>query len=213
MMRFKAILAVIIFCFGVNTAYSQSGSGGSSETESSSRNTDSRSLVRQTKKLLYELNYDIGRINNVLDQKARIAIRKVQRKLDMEVDGRVSRALVEILSKANKPKTWGAIAATPRGSYGASWNYKTRREAERRALEGCRKNSSGKRCNKVLTATKSSCIALVTYKHRGRRGYVSRTRRSLKLAMNSAMASCKQKLRSKSACNIRTYICADGSHK
>jgi hypothetical protein len=215
MMRLRVVLAIIFVCFWANAANSQTGGtgGGDEVRRNSGRTSNSRNMVRNTKRYLYQLNYDVGAINNILDSKTRIAIRKVQRKLDMDVSGRVSLALEEILRKTKKSTIWGAISATTGGGYGSVWNYKSRRAAERNALANCRKRSKGTRCGQPITATRSSCIALVTYKSRGRKGYVSRTRRSLKLAMNSAMAGCKQKLRSKSACNIRTYICADGSHK
>jgi len=215
MMRLRVVLAIIFVCFWANTANSQTGGSGGGEdvNRNSQRTTSSRNVVRNTKQYLYQLNYDVGSINNILDSKTRIAIRKVQRKLSRDVNGQASPALAEILRKTKKPRIWGAISATTRGGYGSAWNYKSRREAERNALANCRKRSKGKRCGKAITATRSSCIALVNYNSRGRRGYVSRTRSNLKLAMNSAMAGCRQKLGSKSSCNIRTYICADGSHK
>lgn len=215
MMHLKVVLVIIFVCFWANAANSQTGGtgGGDEVSRNAGRTSNSRNMVRNTKRYLYQLNYDVGAINNILDSKTRVAIQKVQRKLDMDVSGRASLALEEILRKTKKSKIWGAISATTGGGYGSVWNYKSRREAERKALANCRKRSKGTRCGKPLAANRSSCIALVTYKRRGRKGYVARTRRSLKLAMNSAMASCKQKLGSRRSCNIRTYICADGSHK
>lgn len=208
MKRLGMILAVLVFCSWTSTAYSQSSFGDTDDR------VVNRDIVFEVKQSLYDLNYDVGRVNGVLDTKTRIAIRKVQRKLDMDVDGRVTRALAEILANTKKPRIWGAIAATTGGSYGSSWNYKTRGEAERRAVAGCRRNASGgRRCGKPIAATRSSCIALSIYNRNGNKGYMSRSRTTLKLALNTAFAACKKNPRSKGSCTIRAYICANGSHK
>ena len=110
---------------------------------------DNKPRIKQVQQYLYDLNYDVGGIDGVNGRATQQAVREVQKKLGMPVDGEITLELLEVLRLQDFPDNWGAISVAVDFGWGTAWNYGSRAEAEDNALRRCREESR-KRC-KVLT--------------------------------------------------------------
>ena len=86
------------------------------------------------------------------------------------------------------------------GAYGSSWNYKTRWQAEERALEECEKYGPG--CE-VVNWTRNACTALATSPDDGYGAAWGVTKFKAEM---EALDACYE---SNDSCSIRVSFCTD----
>ena len=101
-------------------------------------------LILQAQEIMYNLNYDFGVPDGVNGPPTREVIRTLQKKLGQPVTGDLTVKLLEQLKKQKIPTTWGAVSGAVDGGWGAVWNYKTRKAAERKASDLCKAKSKKK---------------------------------------------------------------------
>jgi Domain of unknown function (DUF4189) len=105
------------------------------------------------------------------------------------------------------PDVFGAIAVSASTlSYGTSWNYKSKQDADARALQECEKSTSAKDCKIVVTVA-DVCVALATSKPERVFG-VGGPIGASNYAAGNATLKC-QRAGGKS-CVVNTQFCADG---
>lgn len=111
---------------------------------------------------------------------------------------------------------WGAIAFAANGANAGQWNHSTKALAEEAAVAGCRRVSNSASCD-VASTFGPACIALAFYRgQRNGKNYAGTywaSRGSLAEATTKALDMCRERSPVPSTCGIRTFICADGSHK
>ena len=175
----------------------------------------SETVIREVQQKLYNLNYELSRVNGRFTDETRRAIRDWQSNTKRPVTGDLDGAQLAALRAARPPSTWGALAYTARGASGVVWNRASRIEAERDALLECRKRG-GSGC-KVVTAADKGCGALGFYTGRvgstQHYGAYASVRPTLGLATDNALSECRRQARKPDACGVRMTFCADGSHK
>ena len=103
---------------------------------------------------------------------------------------------------------WGAIGFTADGSWSTVWKQATQGEAEAAAAKGCAKFGHGS-CE-VVSVSGQRCAALATFL--GRRWKLSFTEggETHPDAQRSAMERCNSDGRTRSQCQLRISVCADG---
>lgn len=176
-----------------------------------------REFVQALQRKLYELNYKIARTDGQYDKATLEAIKAWQRNVKLPPTGEMTQSQWKRMQSATVPDTWGAIAYTARGIRSLSWRRPSRRNAENAVMAACQRRAGrNARCS-VMAAAGSACIALATYRQRfGSTTYfgahVSRAS-TLDEAMENAISRCERAPRSRGRCRIRTYLCADASHR
>ncbi len=118
----------------------------------------------------------------------------------------------------SKPETpavkWAALSFTANGTTGWVWGRDSREQAEQDALTRC-VNMGGRDCK---TSTSTKCIGLAVYKGKTSRrrtewGGLTAGGENVAEAMNAALQRCRDNGVAPSSCNLRTMVCADGSHQ
>ena len=170
-----------------------------------------RELVAQAQEIMYNLNYDVGPRDGVMNEETRNVIRTLQRKLDMQQTGNLTVKLLLELRAQKISKTWGAISAAVDGGWGATWNYETRSQAEGRAIELC--NSKSEKNCKVLAVYDQQCAAAYHWDGEERWGWRGSTGTSIDRAKLEALEDCRKHRSEPAPCELMTAICADGRHK
>lgn len=171
-----------------------------------------RAVITEIQERLYGLNYYSGPINGNFGKLTAEAITAFQQRAGMTADGAIDRPLLERLRAARSVSTWGAVAFSARGAWGAAWAKPTRKSAETEAMAICRRNARTS-CKMVATPG-SACTALSTYDVRGRNGrrfwgaYVA-TRADTAESRDTALANCRKDSPSPDACEIAVIICGD----
>lgn len=175
----------------------------------------SSDVIRMVQEKLYNLNYDITTRDGRMNTETREAIAAWRKNLNSGITGDITSAEIARLNDVVTSSTWGAAAYNARGGVSTNWNTTTRAEAEKKAMDGCKKLSGGP-C-KVLTTPSANCIA-VSYSTgtvRGTTYYdawaIGRT--TVGTATDDALAVCRSKAHVSANCGIRATLCADGSHK
>lgn len=171
--------------------------------------------IREVQDKFYNLNYEISIIDGRLTAETRAAIRQWQQNTKQVVTGDMNASQLARLRSARIPTQWGALAYAARGASGTVWNRNTRQEAERDALDQCKKNG-GTGC-KLVTAAGNVCGALGFYTGRvGSQqhfGAYASVRPTLAQAIDNALSECRSKAKKPDGCGVRITFCADGSHK
>ncbi|MGE3246428.1 MAG: DUF4189 domain-containing protein [Beijerinckiaceae bacterium] len=105
---------------------------------------------------------------------------------------------------------WGAMAYNDRGATGFVWGRGSEEQAQADALKLCRENATVP-C-RVISGADRACIAasLGNGGPNSQKGYAE-VRVGLISARNAALVACVSKSHNK--CEIRNFMCADGSHK
>lgn len=171
-----------------------------------------RAIVMEIQERLYGLNYYSGPINGNFGKQTADAITGFQQKVGIPVNGAIDPVLLQKLREARGVSTWGAVAFSARGGWGASWAKPTRKIAETEAMAICRRNS--RTSCKLIATPGTACTALSTYDVRGRNGrrfwgaYVA-TRASGDESRNSALENCRKDSPNPDACQITVIICGD----
>ena len=152
-----------------------------------------------------------GSIDGKLGPATRKVIRTLQRKLNMRETGNLSVELLIALRKQKLPSTWGAVSAAVDGGWGATWNYETRRSAERAAKKLCTEKSK-KNC-RILSIYGEQCAAAYHWDGKSRWGWRGSSGNSLEIAKRDALADCRAHRSESVPCELLTAVCADGRHK
>lgn len=195
----------------------QPGPGPSGPSSTASVLTD-YTIIREVQERLYNLNYQIKIMNGQLSQETRNAISAWQSNARFLANGDMNADQLARLRSEPAITNWGALAYEARGASSVVWNRPSRQDAERDALEECRKRA-GRNANDcdVLTAGDSACGALGFYTGRanGRQhwGAYASIRSTLAQATSHALSECQRQSKRPEACGVRLTFCADGSHK
>lgn len=109
---------------------------------------------------------------------------------------------------------WAALSFTADGTTGWVWGRDSREQAEQDALTRC-VNMGGRNCK---TSTSTKCIGLAVYKGKTSRrrtewGGLTAGGDNVAEAMNAALQRCRDNGVAPNSCNLRTMVCADGSHQ
>ena len=168
-------------------------------------------LIRQAQEIMYNLNYDFGVPDGVNGPPTREVIRTLQKKLGHPVTGDLTERLLKQLKEQKIPTTWGAVSGAVDGGWGAVWNYKTRKAAERKAADLC-KAKSKKKC-RVLAIYDRQCAAAYHWDGKKKWGWRGSSGNSMQIAKRDALADCRANRSEAVPCKLMTAICADGSHK
>ena len=100
---------------------------------------------------------------------------------------------------------FGAIAFSPKsGAEGYGENYKTREDAEKRAMTECTERSEGKPCD-VVSWCQNACCALAVGKGNGWGGFWGATKDKAEAA---ALEKCSEQTTS---CKIRRSLCVQSN--
>jgi peptidoglycan hydrolase-like protein with peptidoglycan-binding domain len=129
-------------------------------------------LIRQAQDILYNLNFDVGEVNGQVTEATRQAIIAYQRIKGVEQTGILTVELLLELRDEKIPDSWGAIAASVDSTWGATWGYSNRAEAERDAKSECTKRTETQ-CN-VVAFYGDSCLALYHWDGKEKHGYTMR---------------------------------------
>ena len=168
-------------------------------------------LIRQAQEIMYNLNYDFGAPDGVNGPTTRKVIRTLQKKLGHPETGDLTIRLLQELRQQKIPSTWGAVSGAVDGGWGAVWNYKTRKAAERKAAELCRSKSK-KKC-RVLAIYDRQCAAAYHWDGKSKWGWRGSSGNDMKIAKRDALADCRSNRSEAVPCKLMTAVCADGSHK
>lgn len=99
---------------------------------------------------------------------------------------------------------WAAIATADNGQYGVAWNFATRPQAEKAAVEECTKH--GPNCQSRISYTECGAVARG---EDGALGWAYYT--DMGQAVKGAIEECEN--RSEKSCSVLAQLCADGSQK
>ncbi|MGL4811961.1 MAG: DUF4189 domain-containing protein [Beijerinckiaceae bacterium] len=171
-----------------------------------------RAIITEVQERLYGLNYYSGPINGNYGKLTGEAIVQFRQRVGMPVSAEIDTALVQRLRAARGVTTWGALAFSARGAWGASWQKPTRKAAEDEAMAQCRR--AARTSCKIVPTPGTACTALAVYDVRGRNGrrfwgaYVA-TRPTREESRDGALEYCRRESPSADACQISTMICGD----
>ena len=171
---------------------------------------DDFSRISEAKRILYNLNYNVGERDGVMNTETRNAIREYQGNMNVAQTGELTEALLRELRSQRIPTTWGALSAAVDGAWGASWNYGTREDAERTALEECRKNTSEK-CE-AIAVLDTKCSAMYHWQTDKNWGWRIDTGNDVEDAKRKTLKACNVAKEQGSTCTFRTVVCANGRH-
>lgn len=109
---------------------------------------------------------------------------------------------------------WASISFTAKGAVGFTWNRPSRHEAEQEALTRCINMHDGK----CKTVASPRCIGLAVYRgkvgrHKTEIGAFTSNGDNVAQAMNNSLERCRAHGVAPESCNLRTVVCADGSHR
>lgn len=174
-------------------------------------------LVKEVQLKLYALNYDPGRVDGVMAQGTRNAIREWQKVAGLPETGTLDAEHLQRLRDSRPSSTWAAIAYTARGANGWAFGKPSRAEAEQSAIDNClRQAGRGAEC-KLITGSGSACVTLATYRtQRGGTVYFgahAALRPTLADAISQSLRACNDAENSRGNCAAKVSICADGSHR
>jgi hypothetical protein len=193
------------------------GPGPSGPSSTASVLTD-YTIIREVQERLYNLNYQIRVLNGQLSEETRKAVSVWQSNMGFLANGDMTADQLARLRSENGYTNWGALAYEARGASAVVWNRPSRQDAERDALQECRKRA-GRNANDcdVLTAGDNACGALGFYTGRagGKQhwGAYASIRPTLAQATSHALSECQRQAKRPEACGLRLTFCADGSHK
>jgi hypothetical protein len=163
---------------------------------------------------LYNLNFNPGPINGRMGRDTVEAVKQAQQRAGLPVTGEIDDKFLNLLRGVKLPQHWGALAFHSSGGYGSTWRRSSRREAEQDALDNC-KRRAGSGC-KVSVVNGAYCIGLAVASGRTRRGRQAGSfaviRPNLGEARIGAVEHCREQSPVPDMCEVRTVICADGSH-
>jgi len=99
--------------------------------------------VMEAQEILYEFNLKVGPIDGVIGVRTREALSQWQKRNGYSKTGELTLKVFDHLRIASvgNDYVWGALSISTNRGWGASWNEKSRREAENKALEICQRNS------------------------------------------------------------------------
>ncbi len=179
--------------------------------------TSNRQIAGEIQSKLYNLNYQVKRLDGVFDTSTVEAIRDWQRRIEVEANGQMTEVLMQRLRNSKAPAIWGAVAYTANGTLGRVWNRVSRQEAEESAKAECRRRAGRKAACDTLTASDSACLAVATYRSQtgGTVYYGARValQPDLARAISNALQQCQEADRSRGTCVNRVAFCANGSHE
>ena len=171
-------------------------------------------VVREVQQKLYDLNYRIAKIDGVMSDETRVAIRRLQAALIQSPTGKLTGVELAALRRAKVPTVWGALA-WDRQQSSVAFQLPDRAAAERDAKAQCKKRT-GKDC-RVTTVETSRCAAFAASE--GRIGNILHSATGighgadLEKARESAQLECRGISKTPNLCKVRQEVCADGSHK
>jgi len=171
-------------------------------------------VVREVQQKLYDLNYRISKIDGVISDETKVAIRRLQAALSQSPTGSLTGAQLAILRRGKVPTVWGALAWEKQQS-SIAFQLPDRASAERDAKAQCKKKT-GKDC-RVAAVETSRCVAFAASE--GRIGNVLHSATgvghgaNLEKARESAQLECRGISKTPDLCKVRQEVCADGSHK
>jgi hypothetical protein len=172
------------------------------------------SQVAEVQERLFNLNYNPGPINGRMDQATIAAITRFQQHFSLPQTGQIDEGFLRTLRDVRIPTEWAALAFHARGAYSAVWLRPSRRQAEQEAMAECRRRARGE-C-KLATAAGAQCIGLANAGGRSRRrrsfGAFSWLAVNLNEARGQVIEYCQRESPYPDSCEVRTAICADGSH-
>ncbi len=168
--------------------------------------------IAEAQEKLYNLNFDVGRINGRIGPETRRAIESFQSRVTLPATGVLDEGTMDRLRASRIAEKWVALSFSARGAYGYAFGRNSRKQAEADALAICRKNARGARCNTV-TGGNAACTALSVSDTRRRVGAYAVTRAGKDTARTAALEYCRSNSSSPDACEITALACADGSHQ
>ena len=173
--------------------------------------------IREIQLKLYDLNYDPGRIDGVMNPATRNAIREWQQTAGLTATGTMTDDHLKRLRDSKPSPTWAAVAYTARGANGWVFGRASRAQAEQEAIDLCIKRAGQKAECKPITASGSACITMANYttKRGGTTYFGSHValRPNQTASISEALRLCGEAQNSGNNCAARVTICADGSHK
>jgi peptidoglycan hydrolase-like protein with peptidoglycan-binding domain len=171
-------------------------------------------IIAEVQDRLYNMNYNPGAINGRIGRDTMEALRQFQQKAGLPVTGEIDSTVLAFLRGAKSAQYWGAVAFHPKGGYAAVWRRSSRREAEQEALDDC-KRRAGRGC-KVVVGSGTRCLGLAVASGRTGRarqmGSFGVVKPSLSEARIASVEYCRLQSGVPDTCEVRTVICADGSH-
>jgi peptidoglycan hydrolase-like protein with peptidoglycan-binding domain len=171
-------------------------------------------VVREVQQKLYDLNYGISKIDGVMSDETRVAIRRLQAALVQSPTGKLTGAQLAVLRLAKAPTMWGALA-WDRQQTSVAFQLPDRATAEREAKAQCKKKT-GRDCQ-VTTVATSGCVAFAASEGRIENMLYRATgigrAADLEKARESAQLECRGISKTPNLCRVRQDVCADGSHK
>lgn len=172
------------------------------------------SMVAEVQERLFNLNYNPGPINGRMDQATIAAITRFQQNFSLAQTGQIDDGFLKTLRDVKIPSEWAALAFHARGAYSAVWLRPSRRQAEQEALSECQRRARAK-CT-LAAAAGTQCIGLANAGGRTRRNQrfqaYSFLASDLTTARGSVIDFCRRESPFPDTCEVRTAICADGSH-
>lgn len=131
--------------------------GGSTANASLFDEITDPDMIYEAQRVMYERNFGsaLNFPDGVIGPKTREMIRKYEAGNDLDVTGELSELLhdILILEGIDDSWKWAAIGASVDGAYSSHWNYPSREEAARKAINGCRSRS----------ADPDHCIVVTTF--------------------------------------------------
>jgi peptidoglycan hydrolase-like protein with peptidoglycan-binding domain len=171
-------------------------------------------VVREVQQKLYDLNYGISKIDGVMSDETRVAIRRLQAALVQSPTGKLTGAQLAVLRLAKAPTVWGALA-WDRQQTSVAFQLPDRTTAEREAKAQCKKKT-GRDCQVTAVAT-SGCVAFAASEGRIENMLYRATGigrgADLEKARESAQLECRGISKTPNLCRVRQDVCADGSHE
>ena len=160
--------------------------------------------LRELQDLLYELNYDPGRIDGVLGKTTRSAIRDFQKQAGVNPNGAATLGLLRRLRSLGGLKPWAVIVYSEnRRDWGIAWAHTTRKAAIEEARNSC---GGAKPCEVELSFFGTECGAFAY----AEKSWAIAARTNLEKAKQAALDDCK---RQGGDCRIIATVCADGAGK
>lgn len=118
------------------------------------------------------------------------------------------------ISAPSSVPVWASLSFTAKGAVGFAWNRPSREQAEQEALTRCTNMRDG-RCKTVAS---HRCIGLAVFRgkigrHKTEIGAFTSSGDNVAQAMNNSLERCRTHGVAPESCNLRTVVCADGSHR
>jgi peptidoglycan hydrolase-like protein with peptidoglycan-binding domain len=175
----------------------------------------------QTK--LYEFNYDITQIDGKMGSETRNAIARYQTRKGHPATGIITEEEFKHLKEADTTGgAWAALSSSTDGAYFAVWSQRSRSEAARKALSGCReKSGEPAHCttlsNAAYTSTAQGWIAAIhclRSDDETETSYIAvASEQKRALAVEGAFDRAAEKGYPRNDCTFLTAVEARGHHK